>query len=416
MTPFKSKHSEMFQRDVIPFYFCVIDRTTSMTHQGTRYASSALLLYRDLQSEGWDILSLTPKRSFVKERFFSGRLKLSHREKILFFFQGGHLLKAGVPLLECLMLLSHELKDPQGQQILWTMREGLKEGLTLSQSMEKVPHVFPFLVRSLVHLGERTGDYTVVFESLAQYLKAQEADIKAFKKAIQYPFFLGITVLTVLLLFLAFLGPELGTFLRAFRTEIPWYLETMIQVGGLIQKPVFWMLSLCLIVFCTIFIWRFRDFIKPLISKLPILREVIQKQHHVSFLRTLTLLMRHHMDLPRSLKILEEVEQEKSFKNTLQIIQTRIREGVPFSMAIHKTSVDHVFLRRVIQGGEKSGQMLSSLLLALELEESDLKEKMDNLIRMIEPTLTILLGFILIGVVFIFLWPLYENLGDMDVF
>lgn len=406
------------REDTHTFYFRVFNTQSQKISEGYRKALSEEELYLDLVHEGYGVVRIQPvsKMREILKSLRSSRNSLSEREKILFFFHGGHLLNSNIPLVEVLDILSSNDFEKGGQDVLHVLKTSVKEGLSLSYAMEKFPDIFPVFVRVLVRLAENTGNYGPVFIQLASYLKQQESESNDLKKALRYPVFLGCVMLGAVSILLSILVPEIESYFQSLHQELPWSTQILVRTGNLMYRLDFWACIMGLVGGIVLF-WQVLSVqFQGVLYKIPGLGGLLQKQAQVQFLRSLSFLMTHQLDLPQALKIIEDVETRTFFKTALGHLLAKIQEGIPLSTAISDTAYDQSFLMRLVRGGEKSGHLVDSIILARDLEEADFKEKKERFLGLLEPFLTLLLGGVLMWLALALLWPLYENLGNMDVF
>ncbi len=107
------------------------------------------------------------------------------------------LLRAGIPLLQCLELLAGHGKDPLLRRSLERVMELVKEGLSFSEALEQAG-TFPSVYRANIVAGERSGTLP---EVIARWLAFQEFAQKSRRRILEamiYPMFL-VAVLGVAL-------------------------------------------------------------------------------------------------------------------------------------------------------------------------------------------------------------------------
>ena len=87
------------------------------------------------------------------------------------------LVKAGIPLVECISALSDQVEKEILVRVLTSVRESLKEGNSFANSLAAHPKVFPPLYISMVQAGEASGTLEAVLARLADFMEKQ-ADLK----------------------------------------------------------------------------------------------------------------------------------------------------------------------------------------------------------------------------------------------
>ncbi|HJW08212.1 MAG TPA: type II secretion system F family protein, partial [Holophagaceae bacterium] len=111
------------------------------------------------------------------------------------------LLKAGIPLLQCLELLVGHGKDPLLRRNLEQVVALVKEGLSFSEALEQAGG-FPPVYRSNVVAGERSGTLTEVLSRWLAFQKFAQASKRRIVEAMFYPAFLvGVLVIALGVMF-----------------------------------------------------------------------------------------------------------------------------------------------------------------------------------------------------------------------
>ncbi len=99
--------------------------------------------------------------------------KVDTKTKILFTKQLAVLLRAGVPLLQTIELLSEQFEG-RFQRILINIKDGLKGGESFAAGLQKYPKIFPNVYIQLVKAGEATGTLDSILYRLTAYLANSE--------------------------------------------------------------------------------------------------------------------------------------------------------------------------------------------------------------------------------------------------
>lgn len=148
---------------------------------------------------------------------------------MMFCRQCAVMVKAGLPISECLQVLAREERNGFYQGMVENLSRRVQEGQSFSASLGKYPSVFPLLVVRLIHVGEVSGNLDAVLEELAGYL---EVAYKAREKLVTlmiYPMILLTVTLLVLLFLLQFILPTFAALFLSLHAELP--LPTRLLLG-----------------------------------------------------------------------------------------------------------------------------------------------------------------------------------------
>ncbi len=114
---------------------------------------------------------ITKNRSYVATSVvgpIAGKIALS---RLAFFFrQLSTMVRAGVPIVQCLDTLSRQAGDPRLRKIISELREHANAGRPMSAGMQRYPEVFSPIMLSLVRSGEEAGFLDSSLGIVADYL------------------------------------------------------------------------------------------------------------------------------------------------------------------------------------------------------------------------------------------------------
>ena len=150
----------------------------------------------------------------------AGRLSGNRRLRNLAVFsrQLHVLISTGTPMVEALMALERQAKDPQWQSVIVALRSKVEEGASLSSAMTSFPNEFNAVSRSLVAAGESGGDLDVMLDRVATIAKRQMHTRNAIVGAMVYPALLIVVALAVLIILLAFVLPRFAMLFKSLDT------------------------------------------------------------------------------------------------------------------------------------------------------------------------------------------------------
>src|SRR5947207_2206183 len=98
-------------------------------------------------------------------------LRLSLKDRILFFKRLATLIKSGMPLLTALSMLKKQTKSKAQKLILNSISEDVENGQYLATSLGKFRKVFGELAINIVEVGEISGTLGENLDYLAEELK-----------------------------------------------------------------------------------------------------------------------------------------------------------------------------------------------------------------------------------------------------
>src|SRR3990170_3087231 len=96
------------------------------------------------------------------------------REIVIFTRQFATMIDAGLPLVQCLDILSSQQENPLFKKTLLEVKQSVEGGTTLADALSKHPKVFDQLFVNLVAAGEVGGILDGILERLSIYMEKAE--------------------------------------------------------------------------------------------------------------------------------------------------------------------------------------------------------------------------------------------------
>ncbi|MDO8412342.1 MAG: type II secretion system F family protein, partial [Gallionellaceae bacterium] len=153
-------------------------------------------------------LDLVNAKIDQKKHLFASR-KIKRSDLITFFFNLEQLVRAKVPLLECLADLRDSMDDPKFREIIASMVESIQGGMKLSQAMAEHPQAFDKIFVSLTYAGEQSARLEEIFQHITDSLKWQDEMAAHTRNIMIYPAFVGTVVIAITFFLMIYLVPQL---------------------------------------------------------------------------------------------------------------------------------------------------------------------------------------------------------------
>ena len=151
-------------------------------------------------------VNVTEADDAAGNRYFGNRKrKVKGQTMAIFYSQLASLLRAGVPMIRSLNVLSLQSTEPVLKQVIGEVRDRVEDGEPLGDSMSRYPGVFSEMACNMVRAGTEGGFLEDALDRVGAFTELQE-DLKGRTiSALAYPVFLfsvGSVVLSALLVFL----------------------------------------------------------------------------------------------------------------------------------------------------------------------------------------------------------------------
>lgn len=345
----------------------------------------------------------------------SGGARLG-RERALLLRQMSGLLRAGLPLEEVLALLVEQSDRPAVHRPLAAIRSRVLEGSSLSEAMSEQPQLFPPLFWRSIAAGEQAGRLDTVVGRLAEHAEKRAALSRGIVMALVYPLLLAVLSLAVVWGLIGFVVPRVVEVFDQSRQALPPLTQSLILISDFVAR---WgglvLLALTGLVIAIVLLLRQdgpRQKFDGLLLRLPLAGRVVRAHAAALFARTLAILSASGVPAVDALGTASSVIPNRKVRADLAKAAARVREGSSISAATADLDWMPPLTRRLVAGGEQSGDLAGMLDHAAELQEADLEQTGEVLLAVLQPVLILLVGLVVLYIVLAILLPVM-NLSQM---
>ncbi|MEX2524704.1 MAG: type II secretion system F family protein [Gammaproteobacteria bacterium] len=349
----------------------------------------------------------------------SGR-GVTRRDLILFCFHLEQTTRAGVPMLESLEDLRDSTDNPRLREVISAMSESIEGGKTLSQAMRDFPGVFSNVFCSLVGAGEQSGEMSEVFMRLGDSLKWQDEQASQAKKVIMYPAFVGTVVIAVLFFLMTYLVPELLSFVKTMGSELPMHTKALIATSNFFVNYWYVVLATPVVLFTALVIGirTSPDFalkIDALKLKTPVVGPILEKLILARLVGFFAMMYSSGITIIDCIRTGEDIAGNRAIEAAVRQVGQQIADGNSLSDSFESSKLFPALVLRMIRVGESTGALQESLENVSYFYTRDVRESIERLQSIIEPAMTVVLGFLVGWVMFSILGPIYDLITNIEI-
>ncbi|MFK5948760.1 MAG: type II secretion system F family protein, partial [Methylococcales bacterium] len=257
-------------------------------------------------------------------------------------------------------------------------------------------------------------------KDLTETLSWQDELIVQTKKALTLPAFMAVVIFLVVFFLMTFLVPQLVSFISTMGQELPLHTKILIAVSDFFVANWFWVLSTPVVLFIS-----FQQLIKRNAKaqllfdryklKVWVFGPIIEKIILARFANYFALLYQSGIPVIESLKITESIVDNKAIELALYNIRTMVTEGATIGLAFEMSQIFPRLVMSMINVGEKTGDLSTSLQNVSYFYKRDVDDAIDNLQTMIEPAMTIIMGSIIGWIMVSVLGPIYDLISNIKM-
>jgi general secretion pathway protein F len=347
------------------------------------------------------ILKRVPDRSINVHQWLNWGAK---SEILLFIKKLGVLLASSLPLNDSLLFLAKGAKYRWLRVLIQTLHQRISEGGALSQAMAEHPRLFPPTICAVVLAGEKSGHMDEALANLTQYLESQQEMRQSVQQAIVYPVILIIVSVIVITLLMAVAIPQIAEQLAQSNMPLPVSTKVVIAISQLLSDNGYILIAalLALLVLGNrlMHMRRLKLYWHQFLVTTPLIGPLNRKIQTFSVLMTLSILSRFSVPLLDAVRVSRGVIGNQWIKQNLDTAYHNINEGSTIYHALVNAKIMDTTTLTLLSAGEKSGEFHEMIGYATQILKKDIQSTLQMLIKLIEPALIFIIGFI---VLFIFM-------------
>src|ERR1051326_2609031 len=138
---------------------------------GERVADNREALRAILRKEQVTLTSVKEKGREIGIPKIGGRKKVKSKGLAVFTRQFSVMIDAGLPLVQCLEILSQQQESKHFAMVLTQTRQDVEEGSTLAAAMARHPKIFDQLFVNMIEAGEAGGILDLILQRLSTYIE-----------------------------------------------------------------------------------------------------------------------------------------------------------------------------------------------------------------------------------------------------
>jgi type IV pilus assembly protein PilC len=392
-------------------------RTKSGTEQkGVMEATSVEMVEAQLKRVGMVGISVkeASKGMEIKIPGF-GAKKVDTKDLVVFTRQFATMIDAGLPLVQCLDILSGQQTNPTFKSALSKVKESVEGGATFADSLGKHPTIFDQLYVNLIAAGEVGGILDTILNRLAAYIEKAMKLKKQVKGAMVYPITIMSIAVIVITVILIFVIPTFAKMFADFGGELPAPTKFVMALSdffvryGVLMVIVFFAISaLFKKWYATV---KGKKIVDTLALKAPVVGPLIRKVAVAKFTRTLGTMVSSGVPIMDGLEICAKTAGNKVVEQAVYNVRQGISEGKTMSEPLAASGVFPPMVVQMIAVGEATGAMDAMLNKIADFYDDEVDDAVGNLTAMMEPMLMVFLGVTVGGLVVAMYLPIFKLAG-----
>ena len=350
--------------------------------------------------------------------FSFGKKKVSPQDVVIFSKQFATMVKAGLPILNVLVMLRDQVENPSLKEIIEDIKRSLEGGVTLSKCFNKYPKIFDNIYVNLIKAGEASGKLDVFLLKLVSSLEKTEKVKTKIKGALMYPMVMFSTAMIVMVFMLIKVVPVFAKMYDGMGIPLPTPTRVIMNASDFMRGSGG--LTLFIVLTVSYFVFKYlttknekiRFWWHGRVLKLPVFGDMILK----SMLARISLIMGNlsaaGVNLLESIEIAKSVSNNVVITNALENVKKGVFSGDTLTKLFLKEPLFPPTFSQLISVGEQTGSLDEMFTSVSNYYEEEFDTAVDNMSTLIEPIMIVFMGTMIGGLMIAMYSPIF-NVGAL---
>ena len=397
----------------MPSFAYIARDNTGAAVSGTLIADSIAEVGRLLRGDGKYPTSIQPASQASVAR--PGRavrgIKVPRADVIQLATQLSIMVDTGVTLSEALNCIAMQADKPNLRTLLTDLSEKVHAGTDFSAACAQHPRSFPRVFVALIKASEKTGMMGKLLTRATQYMRDEQETIRRVRGALTYPGIMMLFAISTTVFLLAGVLPKFTRIYASKGAALPTPTKILMQVSQfVIDHSISLPVGLVLLVAGVwaalqtqkgLRIWHWIEL------HIPLLGGIFRKLHLSRGLRTVGTVAGSGVGLLDCVQIVKDLTSNTYFRQLWDDVIEQLQAGRQLSEPLFTSNLVPRPVAQMIQSGEKSGKLAMVMEQIATFSEQELKEKITELTRYIEPLMIAVMGAIIGSVTIALLLPIF---------
>ena len=358
-----------------------------------------------LSDRGLFVYSVRPRAGVVGQLFGRKRQKsVDGNDFLVFNQQFNTLIKAGIPILRALDLLSERAAAEKLRPVLGEVRRQVREGTNLSEALE-AQGVFPKVYTVSVLAGEKSGNLSGVLEYYIAYQKVTTGFRKKLISTLIYPIILICSAIGIVTYLVTYVIPKFAGLYNDLNIDLPAATRLLLAITVTYRPYLIGSVIAGALLVAAVFAWSQTSqgglAFERIRMRLPLIGDTITKFQFAQFCRTLSTLLAGGTPLVQAMETAGGAIRSRLVSGAVASGAQLVREGQSLHSSLSSTGLVPDLALEMIEVGEASGSLSAMLASVAEFYEDDVNTHLANLVALIEPAIlvfmAVLIAFILVA-------------------
>lgn len=373
-----------------------------------------------LEREGFKVFNVTPPKAtgvaaLTRMGRAGGQARVKANDFLLFNQQLAALIRAGIPILQAISMLSKRATSARVRAVLGNVEEAIRGGSALSAAFAAQGSIFPRIYTASILAGERSGALDEVLTRYVTYMRRNVGLRRRIRGALAYPTFLLLASAGMVTFLTIYVVPRMTDLFAGFGNDLPTVTKIVVGISGWLSSNAIWFGPLVIVSAVVAFLWSRtppgRIAIDRWLLKVPLAGKLLVQLSVAQATRSLATLLAGGITLVESWEIAAESITNLELRRRSSAILPMIREGQSFTESLESAGWVPALASDMIGIGERSGSLREMLDEVAIFYDAEAEVKLEQLTTTLEPAILVVMGGVVIIVLLAIYLPIIQSIS-----
>lgn len=366
-------------------------------------AYSKLEVHSFLESQNFDVLEIVEDKFGTQISLTLTDRQMSIKNLTFFLTQLSTYIKAGIPLIDSIQILSNQAKTKSLKVLYNKIVFELNSGVSFSEALTNQGKTFPKLLINMVKTSELTGNLTGVLDDMAAYYKSSEENRKQIISAMTYPSVIFVFAIVVCTFIILNIVPSFVSMYDEAGSDLPLITVIIVNISDFLQVNIMYVILVIIsIVVILVIMYKnittFRYIVQWILMHIPVIKNMLIYNEVIMFTKTFASLINYDVFITDSMEILGKITNNEIYKMLIRDAVTNLSSGNGVSIAFKDQWAFPDIAYQMLLTGERTGRMGPMMQNVSDYYESEQKTLTSQLKSLIEPVMIVFLA-VMVGII-----------------
>lgn len=370
---------------------------------GVLEAESPAAARKMLRDQGLFALSLEQHRGLSSEYPRGGgkvgwNSRVTKHDLLMLTSQLVIMTRSGVELAEAFKVASRQCEKPDLRKSLQQIYDDLADGVSVSIAIQRQTRIFGEVYVAGIAAGEASGQITEVLTRMGEMLRKEIRLRSTVRSALAYPVALLTISLVVITALMTFVLPRFAGIFKDMGVATPASTQLLLALASSVRTHGWlWGLGLTAAAFGAVRLrsteafCRYRDRVA---LSLFLVRDVTRSLLVGRTFRLLGVMLQSGVPLPEALQLSRSAVQNRCYRDLFSTLLSEVLNGRGLSQSLSLATFIPVDAAQMASTGERTGKLGPVLEMVGEFYEDDGERRLQELMKLLEPAIVVVMGVI----------------------